>query len=106
MTIMPVLFDPQGTIMVLTDTGNHQIRTFDMFCGGGGSSRGAAMAGCEIVGGLDMWDVAIQTHAMNFPRSRGYRLKASSLAPDRVLNEVGQSSRLSLYTTVVKSFLR
>ena len=48
------------------------------------------MAGCEIVGGLDMWDVAIQTHALNFPRCRGYRMKASSLAPDRVLNEVGQ----------------
>jgi DNA (cytosine-5)-methyltransferase 1 len=48
--------------MVLTDTGKPPIRTFDMFCGGGGSSRGATMAGCEVVGGLDMWDVAIQTH--------------------------------------------
>ena len=31
--------------------GKTMIRTFDMFCGGGGSSYGAEMAGAEIVGG-------------------------------------------------------
>ena len=31
------------------------IRTFDMFCGGGGRSYGAEMAGAEIVGGIDSW---------------------------------------------------
>ncbi|MBI2480645.1 MAG: DNA cytosine methyltransferase [Planctomycetia bacterium] len=66
------------------------VRAFDLFCGGGGSSRGAAMAGCDIVGGLDMWDVAIQSHALNFPEGHGYRMKADSLAPARVLKEIGQ----------------
>ncbi|REJ65358.1 MAG: DNA cytosine methyltransferase [Planctomycetota bacterium] len=65
------------------------IRTFDMFCGGGGSSRGAEMAGATLVGGLDMWDVAAKTHSLNFPDAKSYCMKASSLNPQRVVDEVG-----------------
>lgn len=48
------------------------------------------MAGCQIVGGLDMWDVAIRTHSLNFPDAHGYQMTASSLDPKRVLREIGQ----------------
>lgn len=66
-----------------------EIRAFDMFCGAGGSSRGATMAGVDIAGGLDMWDMAIEAHRENFPGSCDYRMKAGSLSPHRVLEEVG-----------------
>jgi DNA (cytosine-5)-methyltransferase 1 len=46
------------------------IRTLDLFCGGGGSSRGAASAGAEIVAGVDAWDLATRTFADNFPGAK------------------------------------
>ena len=38
-----------------------------MFCGGGGSSYGAAAAGAEIVAGVDAWKLAAETFKANFP---------------------------------------
>ena len=38
-----------------------------MFCGGGGSSYGAMLAGAEIVGGIDSWQLATEVYADNFP---------------------------------------
>lgn len=43
------------------------IRALDMFCGAGGSSAGAQAAGVDIVGGIDMCDIATRTFAANFP---------------------------------------
>ncbi|MBF0310383.1 MAG: DNA cytosine methyltransferase [Magnetococcales bacterium] len=37
----------------------------DLFCGAGGSSEGARQAGCEIVGAVDAWDMAIATYRDN-----------------------------------------
>ena len=47
------------------------IRAIDLFCGGGGSSWGARKAGVEMVGAVDVWNVATQTYADNFPSARG-----------------------------------
>jgi DNA (cytosine-5)-methyltransferase 1 len=63
---------------------------FDMFSGGGGSSRGASMAGVTPVGALDMWELAAETYEMNFEDAVVYRMKASSLKPRRVKEEVGK----------------
>lgn len=38
----------------------------DLFCGAGGSSLGAEMAGTTLQLGLNHWDRAIETHARNF----------------------------------------
>jgi len=43
------------------------VRVLDLFCGGGGSSRGAAMAGAEIVCGVDANPLAINVYNDNFP---------------------------------------
>lgn len=43
------------------------IPTLDLFCGGGGSSWGAAASGAQIVGAVDAWDMATQTFSDNFP---------------------------------------
>lgn len=49
-------------------------RTLDLFCGAGGSSLGAHLAGVRIRLGVDQWDRAIETYSSNFPH-RGLPLK-------------------------------
>lgn len=39
----------------------------DMFCGAGGSSAGYRAAGLRLVQALNHWDLAIETHGLNFP---------------------------------------
>ena len=46
------------------------VRALDLFCGAGGSSWGARLAGAEIVGGIDIDPVAMRTFADNFPTAR------------------------------------
>jgi DNA (cytosine-5)-methyltransferase 1 len=48
------------------------MRAIDLFCGAGGSSLGAVMAGAEIVAGFDVWQVAERIYRANFPRARFY----------------------------------
>ena len=38
----------------------------DLFCGAGGSSLGAELAGARLRLGLNHWDRAVETHATNF----------------------------------------
>jgi DNA (cytosine-5)-methyltransferase 1 len=44
-----------------------QIRAIDLFCGAGGSSWGARLAGAEIVAGFDKWSLAGNAFSANFP---------------------------------------
>ncbi len=77
----------------MTGTGmldSRSIRVFDMFCGGGGSSRGAVLAGATPVAALDMWRLAAETYKRNFANTTVYRMKASSLTPHRVAEDVGR----------------
>lgn len=43
------------------------ISVTDQFCGAGGSSLGAKLAGCEVVLAMNHWELAIETHNTNFP---------------------------------------
>jgi DNA (cytosine-5)-methyltransferase 1 len=45
-------------------------RVLDLFCGGGGSSWGAASAQAEIACAVDAWSVAVETYQANFPEAR------------------------------------
>jgi DNA (cytosine-5)-methyltransferase 1 len=40
----------------------------DQFCGAGGSSIGATLAGAEVRLAMNHWDLAIKTHNTNFPQ--------------------------------------
>jgi len=42
----------------------------DLFCGGGLGARGAFMAGCNPVLGIDNWGLAGATYRENFPQSK------------------------------------
>lgn len=69
---------------------DRQIRCFDLYCGGGGSSRGAAMAGAKIIGGLDVWDLATKTFQLNFPLARVWNERAENVNPAHVAANVGR----------------
>lgn len=71
-----------------------EMRTFDLFCGAGGSSRGAVMAGATPVAALDMWDLATETYELNFPNVVTYTSRARQLAAKRLREEVGEINLL------------
>ena len=66
------------------------IRTFDMFCGGGGSSSGAALAGASVIGGVDAWTLAAEVFADNFPEAKVLTGRIEELEPGDILDEVGR----------------
>ncbi len=67
-----------------------RIRTLDLFCGGGGSSWGAAKAGAEIVMGVDGWNQAIETYSHNFNGAGRHLLMTPGTVPSDLGLEKGQ----------------
>lgn len=66
------------------------IKTFDLFCGGGGSSHGAVLAGAHPVGALDMWKPATATYQLNFPTAKTFLRKADSISNKQLKGEIGK----------------
>ena len=66
------------------------IRTYDMFCGLGGSSRGAAAAGATIIGGIDAWNLATGVFGDNFPATRVITSSVEEQEPRRIVEEAGR----------------
>ena len=66
------------------------IRAFEMFCGLGGSSRGAAAAGALIAGGIDAWPLATEVFADNFPSTQVITAAVEEQDPARILDETGE----------------
>lgn len=66
------------------------LRTFDLFCGAGGSSWGARAAGAEIVGGLDAWDVACETFRANFPGAAVFSSRVEDANATSIARQVGR----------------
>lgn len=60
------------------------LRVLDLFAGGGGSSYGARAAGCDVVGGVDAWDIASKNYRANFGQDRGfnYRMEGDAVRPE------------------------
>lgn len=66
------------------------IRTLDIFCGAGGSSTGAQMAGATIVGGIDLWSTAIETFKLNFPNAKTWKRRIETLSGKEVKRQIGK----------------
>lgn len=66
------------------------IRTFDMFCGAGGSSAGARAAGADIVAGVDLCAVASGTFAVNFPDARVISKRLEDICLTSLGQEIGE----------------
>jgi len=58
----------------------------DLFCGAGGSSLGAHMAGATGRLALNHWDRAIETHSTNFPEMDHDQADVSALTTARIRN--------------------
>jgi DNA (cytosine-5)-methyltransferase 1 len=56
-----------------------RIEVLDMFCGAGGSSAGARLAGADVIHGIDAWDLAAHTFEDNFC---GSTVDIRELGPD------------------------
>jgi DNA (cytosine-5)-methyltransferase 1 len=65
------------------------LRGLDLFCGAGGSSRGAKMAGVTLIAAVDVWDLAEATYADNFPETRFYKGSSESLQPLAIKRQIG-----------------
>lgn len=61
-----------------------------MFCGGGGSSLGARMAGAEIVGGAEIADYPSAAFKLNFPKAKLFRGDIRNLGPKELVKELGR----------------
>ncbi len=71
-----------------------QIRVFDLFCGGGGSSIGAKAAGAAPVGGVDIWSLATEAFALNHPGATVYSKDLRALRPSQVARDLGRIDML------------
>ena len=69
--------------------GHAMVRAFEMFCGLGGSSRGAADAGAVITGGMDAWTLATEVFADNFPAAQVIASRVEDQDPSRVREATG-----------------
>ena len=65
------------------------IRAFEMFCGLGGSSRGAEAAGAAIAGGIDVRTLATEVFADNFSAARVIASPVEEQDPSHVVDETG-----------------
>ena len=67
-----------------------ELRTLDLFCGGGGSSWGAKNAGAEIVCGVDAWQFAAMTYEGNFPKARVLNAVLDETSDISMLGDIGK----------------
>jgi len=65
------------------------MKALDLFCGGGGSSYGLWSAGVEIVGAVDMWELATATYKYNFPDTKVFTDALENLSPSSLKQKVG-----------------
>lgn len=65
------------------------MRALDLFSGGGGSSYGARLAGVTTVGAVDLWAIATQTYAENFPEAKTFTSSLEKIDPKHLLRQLG-----------------
>ncbi|MDB5354879.1 MAG: Modification methylase HaeIII [Phycisphaerales bacterium] len=65
-------------------------RAIDLFCGAGGSSCGARLAGIEIVAGFDKWGLAGETYRDNFPSAKFFEGSLEDQDPRFLAKTLGQ----------------
>ncbi len=65
-----------------------KLNCFDLFCGAGGSSHGAASAGFRVAGGIDRWALATRAFAANFQGAKTFTAPIENLSPRAVALEL------------------
>ena len=70
-------------------TQNGTLRGFDLFCGAGGSSWGAQLAGVSIVGAVDKDPYAVKNYRANFPEAAVWQQPAEDVDLAEVSERIG-----------------
>lgn len=65
----------------VTEEGRKRLRAVDLFCGAGGSSFGAKLAGVEVVAAVNHWRLAVDTHELNHAGTKHFCQDAALLDP-------------------------
>lgn len=65
------------------------VKTLDLFHGAGGSSIGARMAGCSVIGAIDNWDIAHKCYSMNFPETLAVNAGIREVSPEHLHQLIG-----------------
>ena len=68
---------------------------FDLFCGCGGLSKGFAMDGYQILGGVDHDAAALKTYALNFSEAKAFDSDLASKSQPLVLEDKKDPGRRS-----------
>ena len=66
------------------------LRTVDLFCGAGGSSIGAQMAGAEVIASIDADPLAVATFKDNFPNAKVVLGRLDESNGVRLLGDLGR----------------
>lgn len=64
-------------------------KVLDLFCGCGGISEGYALAGFDIVGGIDFNEYATQTFKHNFKKANVYNIDITAFPDNQIEEEFG-----------------
>lgn len=65
------------------------MRLVDLFCGTGGFSRGAHMAGFQVAAAFDIDEILSSSYAANFPETKLVRYDVAKLSAERLKMEAG-----------------
>lgn len=73
-----------------SDKTRPRMRTLDLFCGAGGSSYGARLAGAEIVAAFDNWQPAVDTYNANFGEGKARLADIFEVKPEDHVSKIGE----------------
>ena len=65
------------------------LNTIDLFCGAGGSSWGAKLAGANVVAGFDASEIAGEAYGRNFPDAWFYEGFLEDWEPEKISRDLG-----------------
>lgn len=66
------------------------MKAIDLFCGAGGSSWGAKLAGFEVIAGFDAWETAGNAYTANFPDAWFYEGYLEAWNPTQLFKDLGK----------------
>jgi tRNA/tmRNA/rRNA uracil-C5-methylase (TrmA/RlmC/RlmD family) len=72
-----------------------KINVLDLFCGCGGMSKGLHDAGLNIIAGIDIWDVAINSYKQNFNHLSLCK-DLTTFSPENLNNELGKNINIDV----------
>ena len=64
-------------------------KAVDLFCGAGGLTLGLKQAGFEVIAGVEINDVAVETYSLNHKNHKIYDADIKTLSPKRMMADLG-----------------